>query len=72
MLFDAEALGLWVQNPGGYGFRLEESSMEGGTYLPGCGGCRWRSKCRGLRADYLRVHGAEAFRPNGTGATSVP
>lgn len=61
-LFDAAALGLRVVNPGGHAFDLADSPMEGGRYLPACAACRHRSRCNGLRADYLAVHGEEEFR----------
>ena len=62
-LFDAAAFGMRVVNPGGHAFDLAESPMEGGFFLPTCGGCQYRSRCNGLRRDYLAVHGAEEFRP---------
>jgi MoaA/NifB/PqqE/SkfB family radical SAM enzyme len=62
-LFDAAAFGMRVVNPGGHAFDLAESPMEGGFFLPTCEGCRYRSRCNGLRRDYLAVHGAAEFRP---------
>jgi len=54
---------LLVVTPGGDGFRAEESPMEGGEFLPGCGRCSWRERCIGLRRDYLELHGGEEFVP---------
>ena len=62
-LFDAAALNMLVSNPGGFAFKLEASPIEGGHYLPRCDGCKYRPRCRGLRADYLRLHGDAEFRP---------
>lgn len=62
-LFHAPDLGLLVANPGGHQFMLEESPIEGGTYLPGCAACKWRPRCGGLRAEYLRIHGESEFKP---------
>ena len=59
--FDARAFGMRVVNPGGHAFDLADSPMEGGTFLPACAGCRHRSRCGGLRRDYLAVHGGGAF-----------
>ncbi len=62
-LFDAPGFGMRVVNPGGYGFDLADSPMEGGRYLPGCAQCRHRPRCNGLRSDYLAVHGGSEFQP---------
>lgn len=62
-LFHAADLDLLVANPGGYSFRLEESAIEGGAYLPRCEGCAARPRCGGLRRDYLAIHGDEEFQP---------
>ncbi|HMR05466.1 MAG TPA: radical SAM protein [Polyangiaceae bacterium] len=62
-LFDAKALSLWVANPGGYGFFLEESPIEGGHYLERCQSCRSRVGCGGIRADYLAIFGDSEFQP---------
>jgi cyclic pyranopterin phosphate synthase len=62
-LFHAAELALWVANPGGYGFPLEQSPIEGGHYLDRCGGCRARGDCGGIRKDYLTVHGDAEFQP---------
>lgn len=62
-LFDAPAFGMRVVNPGGFAFDLADSPMEGGRYLPGCARCRHRTRCNGLRNDYLAVHGGSEFQP---------
>lgn len=62
-LFYPPDLGLRVVCPGGDAFMLEESPMEGGHYLEGCENCSFRGRCGGLRRDYLRVHGSDAFVP---------
>ena len=62
-LFHAEALDLLVANPGGYRFRLEQSPIEGGAYLPGCARCQLRARCGGPRADYLARFGEAEFVP---------
>ncbi len=54
---------LLVKTPGAAPFWAEQSPMEGGHYLPGCGACAWRGRCLGLRADYLEIHGGEQFVP---------
>jgi pyruvate-formate lyase-activating enzyme len=54
---------LLVVTPGQEPFMGEQSPMEGGVYLDGCARCRERENCLGLRADYLRVHGADEFVP---------
>ncbi len=61
--FHAADLELWVQNPGGYGFFLEESPIEGGHYLERCGGCSLRPGCGGMRQDYLAILGDAEFAP---------
>lgn len=61
--FYAADLDLLVANPGGRAFRLEESPIEGGTYLARCGGCSARASCGGLRPDYLALHGDAEFVP---------
>jgi hypothetical protein len=58
-------LELLVVPPGAPPFRAETSPMEGGAYLEGCARCAARAGCLGPRADYLRLHGPEAFRPLG-------
>lgn len=62
-LFRSAALDLWVEDAGGHGFFLEQSPIEGGTYLPGCAGCSFRSECDGVRADYVAIHGDAEFVP---------
>jgi Radical SAM superfamily len=62
LFFPAE-LELRVENPGGHGFMLEASPIEGGQYLASCARCRFRPRCGGLRADYLRIHGEGEFSP---------
>lgn len=62
-LFHAPDLDLLVANPDGHAFLLQDSPMEGGTYLDVCASCTSRPRCTGMRADYLRVHGAGAMRP---------
>lgn len=61
--FFAPSLGLRVVNPGGHAFRLEESPIEGGHFLPGCAGCRYRPRCNGPRRDYVALHGPDEFVP---------
>jgi MoaA/NifB/PqqE/SkfB family radical SAM enzyme len=63
-LFHAAELGLLVVNPGGHSFMLEESAIEGGTFLPRCAGCSHRATCGGLRADYLAIHGDSEIEPH--------
>ncbi len=62
-LFHAAALELWVANPGGYGFFLEESPIEGGHYLDRCEQCSSRKECGGIREDYLSIFGDGEFQP---------
>lgn len=61
--FDPAAYGLLVVNPGGHSFRLEESPMEGGTYLEGCAACAYRARCGGIRAESLALHGPAPYVP---------
>lgn len=61
-LFHGEALDLWVANPGGYGFFLEASPIEGGHYPANCATCAARSHCGGARRDYLEVFGDDELR----------
>jgi cyclic pyranopterin phosphate synthase len=65
--FFAPELDLLVENPGGHAFRLEESPIEGGHYLDGCGSCPERTRCSGIRRDYIAVHGSEEFGPEKLG-----
>jgi len=62
-------LRLLVATPGGQRFMSEESPMEGGVFLAGCGGCQARCQCLGLRRDYLDVHGAAGITPIETAAS---
>jgi cyclic pyranopterin phosphate synthase len=62
-LLDVATLAMRVVNPGGHAFALEQSPIEGGTYLPRCSECALRSRCRGIRQDYLAIHGDAEFRP---------
>jgi MoaA/NifB/PqqE/SkfB family radical SAM enzyme len=59
----AADLDLLVANPGGYSFRLEESPIEGGLYFERCRGCALRSRCNGVRKDYVAIFGDEEFQP---------
>ncbi len=54
---------LLVATPGAEPFMTETSPMEGGVFLDGCGECSWRSRCLGLRADYLEIHGPGGVDP---------
>jgi molybdenum cofactor biosynthesis enzyme MoaA len=62
-LFSAAALDMIVANPGGFRFRLEQSPIEGGTYMPRCASCRHRAACPGVRADYVARFGDAEFQP---------
>jgi MoaA/NifB/PqqE/SkfB family radical SAM enzyme len=62
-LFFAADLGLYITNPGGFRFMLEESPIEGGTYLPSCDRCSFRSRCSGARADYVAIYGSSELEP---------
>jgi len=53
----APDLGLFIADAGGQGFMLEQSPIEGGYYADTCGDCGRRSRCLGLRHDYVEVHG---------------
>jgi cyclic pyranopterin phosphate synthase len=59
LAYDVAALGLTVVNPGGHAFDLESSPIEGGVYVDACSGCAARPHCRGLRTDYIALHGAD-------------
>lgn len=61
----ARALRLVVIDPSGRSFPLEASPFEGGAYVDGCAGCASRSRCGGLRADYLSLHGPSGVDPIG-------
>jgi MoaA/NifB/PqqE/SkfB family radical SAM enzyme len=62
-LFFARDLSMRIVNPGGHAFMLEDSPMEGGRYLPGCGACSFRARCGGIREDYLARFGGDEFTP---------
>jgi cyclic pyranopterin phosphate synthase len=62
LAYDVAELGLTVVNPGGHAFDLEASPIEGGVYVDACSDCSARSRCRGLRADYIALHGANEVR----------
>jgi hypothetical protein len=64
-LFFAPDLELLVGNPGGHVFRLEDSPIEGGHFLPRCATCVHRARCNGLRTDYLALYGDHEFQPPG-------
>jgi MoaA/NifB/PqqE/SkfB family radical SAM enzyme len=61
--FFAPELGLLVHDASGRRFRLEDSAMEGGAFPPRCEGCALRSRCGGMRADYLARHGDTELQP---------
>ncbi len=61
--FSPAGLDMVIANPGGDAFRLEESPIEGGTYLPRCAECSARERCGGLRAEYLKLHGDALIAP---------
>lgn len=61
--FDPAAFGLLVMNPGGHSFWLDESPIEGGAYLDSCASCAARSRCGGLRTEYLHRFGGDEFVP---------
>jgi MoaA/NifB/PqqE/SkfB family radical SAM enzyme len=61
--FFAADLDLEIVNPGGHRFWLEQSPMEGGTFLPGCNDCAARTRCLGIRASYLDRYGGSEFVP---------
>lgn len=60
--FDARGMELFVVNPGGNTFMLETSSIEHGEYVDRCGRCAARPHCRGMRPDYLELHGDDELR----------
>ena len=62
-LFHAASFDLVVSNQGGDEFRLEQSPIEGGSYLERCQSCRLRAHCGGPRADYVALHGDAEFVP---------
>ncbi len=63
LAFDVASLSLTVCNPGGHEFALEDSPIEGGRFLASCASCARRPGCRGLRDDYIAIHGDGEFRP---------
>lgn len=63
MQFNAAGMELMVVNPGGRAFMLETSSIEQGSFLPRCADCAVRSRCHGMRADYLDIHGDSEIQP---------
>lgn len=56
-LFDAAGMSLVVVQPDGRAFAMETSAYEQGVYPITCEACAARSSCRGLRRDYIRLHG---------------
>lgn len=54
---------LFVVNPGGRAFYLHESQMEQANWVEACKTCAARGPCRGVRPDYLAVHGAGDAKP---------
>ena len=61
--FFAPELGLLVHDASGRRFRLETSEIEGGAFSARCAGCTLRSRCSGVRADYLARYGDAELRP---------
>lgn len=61
--FDPRGMDLFVANPGGHAFALHDSPMEQGQWVDACATCAVRGPCRGLRPDYLAVHGPGDARP---------
>jgi hypothetical protein len=51
-----------VVHPGAPPFRLETSGFEAGVHVAACAACEVRDRCRGLRPDYLAVHGEGVAR----------
>ncbi|HAN32770.1 MAG TPA: hypothetical protein DCQ06_14345 [Myxococcales bacterium] len=62
MQFDAGGMELAVVNPGSPPFMLETSSIEQGIYVDECEGCALRPVCRGMRSDYLDLHGVDELQ----------
>jgi MoaA/NifB/PqqE/SkfB family radical SAM enzyme len=50
-------LGMIIVDASGRSFPLESSPFEGGARVDACASCGVRDRCRGPRADYLRIHG---------------
>ncbi|MFO0598950.1 MAG: radical SAM protein [Myxococcaceae bacterium] len=42
-------------------FDLKDSRLAGRVHVPACEGCRWKSVCPGVRADYLETYGPSEF-----------
>lgn len=63
MQFDPRRMELFVANPNDRGFYLHDSPMERGVHVEACGSCAVRNVCRGLRPDYMAVHGTSEARP---------
>lgn len=61
--FDPQRMGLYVVNPDGYGFFLHDSAMEQGLWVDACRTCAVKGACRGLRPDYVAIHGEQEARP---------
>lgn len=61
--FFAPALGLLIHDASGRRFRLEQSPIEGGTFVEACTGCTLRERCMGLRKGYAERHGSSELRP---------
>jgi MoaA/NifB/PqqE/SkfB family radical SAM enzyme len=56
-LFDAAGMALVVVQPDGRAFAMETSAYEQGIYPAVCEACAARPYCRGLRSDYIGLHG---------------
>jgi len=54
---------LFVVNPGGQAFYLHESQMEQASWVEACKTCAARGPCRGVRPDYLAIHGDGEAKP---------
>lgn len=61
--FDPKRMGLYVVNPDSRGFYLHDSPMEQGCWVDACQTCAVKGPCRGLRPDYIGVHGDKEARP---------
>lgn len=61
--FAPERMGLFIANPGGHAFYLHESQMEQASWVDACKDCAVRGPCRGVRPDYLAIHGGDEARP---------
>jgi MoaA/NifB/PqqE/SkfB family radical SAM enzyme len=58
----ASDLAMTVVDAGGHAFALESSPFEGGAPVEACSTCAARDRCRGPRADYVRIHGTGELR----------